>query len=51
VKKCGLFVKKKKLREIRKADIQQWIGELKKEELFELKITHIDFSNKYAPEL
>jgi site-specific recombinase XerD len=30
VQKFGLFVKEKKLREIRKADIQQWIGELKK---------------------
>jgi site-specific recombinase XerD len=30
VKKFGLFVREKKLREIRKADIQQWIGELKK---------------------
>jgi hypothetical protein len=30
VKKLGLFVKEKKLRKIRKADIQQWIGELKK---------------------
>jgi site-specific recombinase XerD len=131
VKKFGLFVNEKKLREIRKTDIQQWIGELKKvmrektvsrkisaitnyftwleqekvlpaspaasirymritsplpdilfdeecqrllasasadprsyllvllilesglkkEELFELKLTHFDFSNKYAPEL
>jgi site-specific recombinase XerD len=131
VKKFGLFVKDKKLREIRTVDIQQWIGEirkvmmektvtrkiaaitnyflwlerekvltvnpaatikyarvtsplpdilfdnecqkllaaasadprsylliqllletgLKKEELFDLKITHFDFSNKYAPEL
>src|SRR5947199_8649089 len=30
VKKFGLFVKDKKLREIRTVDIQQWIGELKK---------------------
>ena len=30
VRKFGLFVKEKKLREIRKTDIQQWIGELKK---------------------
>src|SRR6266568_4919402 len=30
VKKFGLFVKEKQLREIRKTDIQQWIGELKK---------------------
>src|SRR6266705_966970 len=30
VKKFGLFIKEKKLGEIRKADIQQWIGELKK---------------------
>jgi len=30
VKKFGLFIKEKKLREIRKSDIQQWIGELKK---------------------
>ena len=30
VKKFGLFIKEKKLRDIRKADIQQWIGELKK---------------------
>ena len=30
VKKFGLFVKEKKLSEIRKTDIQQWIGELKK---------------------
>jgi site-specific recombinase XerD len=30
VKKFGLFVKEKKLREIRTVDIQQWIGELKK---------------------
>jgi site-specific recombinase XerD len=30
VKKFGLFLKEKKLREIRKADLQQWIGELKK---------------------
>src|SRR6266852_103585 len=30
VKKFGLFVKDKKLREIRAVDIQQWIGELKK---------------------
>ena len=30
VRKFGLFVKEKKLRDIRKADIQQWIGELKK---------------------
>ena len=30
VKKFGMFVKENKLREIRKADIQQWIGELKK---------------------
>jgi integrase/recombinase XerD len=131
VKKFGLFVKDKKLSEIRTVDIQQWIGELKKvmtektvsrkisaitnyftwlaiekalvvnpassirylrvtsplpdilfeseskllltaasadprtyvlvllfletgikkEEVFDLKITHFDFSNKYAPEL
>src|SRR5947199_1000007 len=130
-KKFGLFVKDKKLSEIRTVDIQQWIGEIKKvmkektvsrkisaiinyflwlekekvlsvnpassiryirvisplpdilfdeecqkllaaasadsrsyllvlllldtgmkkEELFELKLTHFDFSNKYAPEL
>src|SRR5438132_12792558 len=30
VKKFGLFVKDKKLREIRTVDIQQWIGALKK---------------------
>jgi site-specific recombinase XerD len=30
VKKFGLYVKDKKLREIRTVDIQQWIGELKK---------------------
>src|SRR6266487_4742767 len=30
VKKFGLFIKEKKLSEIRKTDIQQWIGELKK---------------------
>jgi site-specific recombinase XerD len=30
VKKFGMFVKDKKLREIRAVDIQQWIGELKK---------------------
>ena len=30
VKKFGLFVKDKQLREIRAVDIQQWIGELKK---------------------
>jgi len=30
VKKFGMFVKDKKLREIRTVDIQQWIGELKK---------------------
>src|SRR5258708_18161607 len=30
VKKFGLFVKEKKLREILTVDIQQWIGELKK---------------------
>jgi site-specific recombinase XerD len=30
VKKFGLFVKETKLRDIRKVDIQQWIGELKK---------------------
>jgi len=30
VKKFGLFVKEKKLREIRTVDIQQWIGALKK---------------------
>jgi site-specific recombinase XerD len=30
VKKFGLFVKGKRLREIRTVDIQQWIGELKK---------------------
>jgi Site-specific recombinase XerD len=131
VKKFGLFVKDKKLSEIRTVDIQQWIGEIKKvmkektvsrkisavinyfnwlaqgnvltenpaesiryiritsplpdilfdeecqkllaaasadprsyllvlllletgmkkEELFDLKLTHFDFSNKYAPEL
>src|SRR6266699_1313866 len=131
VKKFGLFVKDKTVREIRTVDIQQWIGELKKvmteksvsrkisaltnyflwletekvltvnpaasirylrvtsplpdilfesechelltaasydprtyvlvlllletgikkEEVFELKLTHFDFSNKYAPEL
>jgi site-specific recombinase XerD len=131
VKKFGLFVKDKTLREIRTVDIQQWIGEikkvmkektvsrkisavtnyfnwlaqervlaenpaqsiryirvtsplpdilfdeecqkllaaasadprsyllvlllletgLKKEELFDLKVTHFDFSNKYSPEL
>ena len=131
VKKFGLFVKNKKLSEIRTVDIQQWVGEikqvmkektvsrkisavtnyfnwleqervlsdnpaksirylrvtsplpdilfdeecqkllaaasadprsyllvlllletgLKKEELFDLQITHFDFSNKYAPEL
>ena len=130
VKKFGLFVRDKKLSEIRAVDIQQWVGELKKvmteksvsrkisavtnyffwlekekalannpaasvrylrvtsplpdvlfenecndimaaasqnprtylllllfletgikkEELFELKVTHFDFSNKYAPE-
>ncbi|HYZ59828.1 MAG TPA: site-specific integrase [Nitrososphaeraceae archaeon] len=131
VKKFGLFIKNKKLSEIRTVDIQQWVGEikqvmkektvsrkisavtnyfnwleqervlsdnpaksiryirvtsplpdilfdeecqkllasasadprsyllvlllletgLKKEELFDLQITHFDFSNKYAPEL
>jgi integrase/recombinase XerC len=131
VKKFGMFVKDKKLSEIRTVDIQQWIGEIKKvmkektvsrkisavsnyfnwlakenvltenpaesiryirvtsplpdilfdeecqkllaaasadprsyllvlllaetgmkkEELFDLKLTHFDFSNKYAPEL
>jgi integrase len=131
VKKFGLFVKEKKLKDIKLVDIQQWIGEIKKvmkektvsrkisavtnyfnwlaqekvltenpaqairyirvtsplpdilfdeecqkllaaasadprsyllvlllldtgmkkEELFDLKITHFDFSNKYAPEL
>ena len=131
VKKFGLFVKDKKLKDIKVVDIQQWIGEIKrvmkektvsrkisaitnyfnwltqgkvlaenpaqsiryirvtsplpdilfdeecqkllaaastdprsyllvlllldtgmkKEELFELKLTHFDFSNKYAPEL
>jgi len=30
VNKFGLFVKEKKLRDIRKVDIQKWIGELKK---------------------
>jgi site-specific recombinase XerD len=30
VKKFGLFVKDKKLSEIRTVDIQQWIGEIKK---------------------
>jgi site-specific recombinase XerD len=30
VKKFGLYVREKKLREIRKVDIQQWIGALKK---------------------
>src|SRR5438874_10663278 len=30
VKKFGLFVNEKKLSELRKTDIQQWIGELKK---------------------
>src|SRR5439155_22181503 len=30
VKKFGMFVKEKKLQEIRKTDIQQWIWELKK---------------------
>src|SRR5258708_12861660 len=30
VKKFGLFVKDKKLREIRTVDIHQWLGELKK---------------------
>src|SRR5258708_18254764 len=30
VKKFGMFVKDKKLGEIRTVDIQQWIGELKK---------------------
>src|SRR5258706_4800928 len=30
VKKFGLFLKEKKLREIRTVDIQQWLGELKK---------------------
>jgi site-specific recombinase XerD len=30
VKKFGLFVREKKLREIRTVDIRQWIGELKK---------------------
>ncbi|MGH7204552.1 MAG: hypothetical protein ACREHC_09005, partial [Candidatus Levyibacteriota bacterium] len=30
VKKFGLFVKEKKLCDIRTVDIQQWIGELKK---------------------
>jgi site-specific recombinase XerD len=131
VKKFGLFVKDKKLKDIKTVDIQQWIGEIKKvmkektvsrkisavtnyfnwlaqekvitenpaqsiryirvtsplpdilfdeecqkllaaasadprsyllvllllytgmkkEELFDLKLTHFDFSNKYAPEL
>jgi site-specific recombinase XerD len=131
VKKFGLFVKDKKLRDLKLVDIQQWIGEIKKvmkektvsrkisaitnyfnwlaqekvltenpaqsirylrvtsplpdilfdeecqkllaaasadprsyllvlllletgikkEELFDLKLTHFDFSNKYAPEL
>jgi site-specific recombinase XerD len=30
VKKFGVFVKEKKLREIRTVDLQQWLGELKK---------------------